>query len=579
MKNVELREYTDAEVEALGKAGKAFKNDDGTYSYPIDNVSDLKSAIKAVGRGSADHDAIRKFIIKRAKALGESDLIPDNWNSDGSLSDATMAWSSAEERETFNDLWTALDDIVQEEFSQSDAWGYSWCWLQDITDGEVIFQSGGALYSAAYELEEGGPITLGDPVRVRPITSYVPTKVETEMLAQRAAAGECATCGGTGKIKGGSTKCPDCGGSGTDEDAESTSAKSKLLVRERTVADEVAEFIRNRRDPALAKRTVEWRRAHVPKRGDVERRSFTLADLEVREADDDDSDTIVLVGYASVTGRAYSVGHYEETIAPNAFKRTLANPDLDVLLLVNHTGLPYARTTSGTLRLSEDERGLRVEADLDPSDPDVQALVPKMKRGDVTEMSFAFRVTSQNDQEWSDDYSKRLIKSVDIQRGDVSIVSYGASPTTTAALRAEQNLFELRALGFEAFLEALVEWSDFRMLPIEARAGKALSSASMEVLTRVLSLVANADEAVDEAQPLLADLMGVPNPDAPEGDDDDGDEEKGAAADAENRSPGAPDPASAPESAREARIRDYRAETLELRMWFDAQRDDERRAA
>ncbi len=58
-------------------------------SYPIPDLDHLKAAIHAVGRGNASHDAIRRHVIKRAKALGHADLIPDNWNSDGSLSKET----------------------------------------------------------------------------------------------------------------------------------------------------------------------------------------------------------------------------------------------------------------------------------------------------------------------------------------------------------------------------------------------------------------------------------------------------------------------------------------------------------
>lgn len=54
-------------------------------SYPIADEEDLGNAIRAVGRGGADHDAIRRHVIKRAKALGLSERIPDNWNADGSL--------------------------------------------------------------------------------------------------------------------------------------------------------------------------------------------------------------------------------------------------------------------------------------------------------------------------------------------------------------------------------------------------------------------------------------------------------------------------------------------------------------
>lgn len=60
-------------------------------SYPIKTKSDLRRAIKAVGRGNADHSAIRKHIMKRAKALGLEAMVPDNWNADGSLKDANKA--------------------------------------------------------------------------------------------------------------------------------------------------------------------------------------------------------------------------------------------------------------------------------------------------------------------------------------------------------------------------------------------------------------------------------------------------------------------------------------------------------
>ena len=69
-------------------ASQGWAMPDGSYPIrPIDNHgrADLEAALHAVGRGSADHNAIRKYIIGRAKALGLSSHIPDNWNSDGSL--------------------------------------------------------------------------------------------------------------------------------------------------------------------------------------------------------------------------------------------------------------------------------------------------------------------------------------------------------------------------------------------------------------------------------------------------------------------------------------------------------------
>jgi HK97 family phage prohead protease len=147
-------------------------------------------------------------------------------------------------------------------------------------------------------------------------------------------------------------------------------------------------------------------------------------------------DPLTLVGYASVFDRNYEVyggvdaGGWSEVIDRGAFTKTLAaNPD--VHLLINHDGLPLARTRSGTLHLSADSKGVKVLAQLDRSDPDVQRLEPKMLRGDINEMSFAFRVKGQV---WLDDDAVRRITEVDIDKGDVSVVNFGANPATSAQL-------------------------------------------------------------------------------------------------------------------------------------------------
>lgn len=58
----------------------------GAPRYPTPNRAYLHKAILAVGRGKGDHSVIRRYLIRRAKALGAMDMIPDNWNSDGSTS-------------------------------------------------------------------------------------------------------------------------------------------------------------------------------------------------------------------------------------------------------------------------------------------------------------------------------------------------------------------------------------------------------------------------------------------------------------------------------------------------------------
>ena len=165
------------------------------------------------------------------------------------------------------------------------------------------------------------------------------------------------------------------------------------------------------------------------KMADTEIRALTEP-VELREEDDG---LIRVSGYASVFGQETKIGGmFTEVIAAGAFRSALERQD-DVVFLINHDGLPLARTRSGTLKLSEDERGLYVETYLDPTDPDVRSIVPKMKRGDLDKMSFAFVPTRQS---WDDtgDMPKRTIE--DLQLYDVSIVTTPAYDGTEIGLRS-----------------------------------------------------------------------------------------------------------------------------------------------
>ena len=160
------------------------------------------------------------------------------------------------------------------------------------------------------------------------------------------------------------------------------------------------------------------------------RRMVTEGDLEIRTA----GTSITIEGHASTFNQPYNMGWYTETVAPGAFARTLGrNPD--VTLLVNHDGLPLARTGSGTLELAEDESGLYTRATLDASDPDVKRLVPKMARGDLNKMSFAFGLTDGGD-EWSEDYTSRTMRHLNLDGGDVSVVTHPANPNATVSMRS-----------------------------------------------------------------------------------------------------------------------------------------------
>lgn len=168
------------------------------------------------------------------------------------------------------------------------------------------------------------------------------------------------------------------------------------------------------------------RRAEMLKGREVRR--LTTSQMECREVDG----TLHLGGYASTTAHAYDMGWYNETIGRGAFKRTLAGTP-DVQLLVNHEGLPLARTTNGTLTLSEDDIGLAWDATLDAEDPEAARVARKVESGLMDQCSFAFRVITQA---WDEEYENREITEVALDRGDVSIVNQGANPMTSVNVRS-----------------------------------------------------------------------------------------------------------------------------------------------
>ncbi|MEA5454479.1 HK97 family phage prohead protease [Sinomonas sp. JGH33] len=192
---------------------------------------------------------------------------------------------------------------------------------------------------------------------------------------------------------------------------------------------------------ASADRPSQRRCTEAP--GSGPRVAVRMQRIELREAGDAGGG-LGFSGYASVTGVGYEMwdmfGPYTEVVSAGAFGPSLARADLDVPLVIQHDGIRrIARTTNGTLLLAEDDHGLSVDApSLDPDDVDVQYIVPKLRSGLIDEMSFMFRITAG---EWSPDWTEFHVNEVDIHRGDVSIVSYGANPATAGSgLRSANDL-------------------------------------------------------------------------------------------------------------------------------------------
>ena len=150
---------------------------------------------------------------------------------------------------------------------------------------------------------------------------------------------------------------------------------------------------------------------------------------------------IKVSGYAAVFNQETDIGGmFREQIAPGAFTDAIGSDD--VVFLINHYGLPLARTRSGTLTLKQDDKGLYMETTLDADDPDVKSIVGKMKRGDLDKMSFAFYPEKQ---EWDDTQDPPLRTITQARLHDVAIVTTPAYDGTEIGLRSLEKHRENQA--------------------------------------------------------------------------------------------------------------------------------------
>ena len=164
---------------------------------------------------------------------------------------------------------------------------------------------------------------------------------------------------------------------------------------------------------------------------------------EVRAAGDD---SLIIEGYAANFEQVTDLGYFKEQIARGAFDDVLED---DVRLLLNHEGAPMARTKNGTLELSVDESGLHYRAALADTQ-DGRDLYKLIKRGDISQSSFAFTISEQ---QWSEDRTLRTVQKMG-KLLDVSPVTYPAYSTTTVAAR---NMAQVREAEPTEPVEAVVE--------------------------------------------------------------------------------------------------------------------------
>ena len=175
------------------------------------------------------------------------------------------------------------------------------------------------------------------------------------------------------------------------------------------------------------------------------------AQFELRET----PEGMTFTGYAAVFNSDSEPLPFIERIAPGAFRGSLRNRN-DIKMLWNHdSGQPLASTRAGNLRLTEDDRGLFVEATLPRTTlgNDVRELVAT---GIVDSMSFGFTVARGGD-EWSSDGSVRTLKKVVLR--EVSIVSFPAYPATagSTAVRGLDKVAKRAEVDADALADALLK--------------------------------------------------------------------------------------------------------------------------
>jgi HK97 family phage prohead protease len=194
----------------------------------------------------------------------------------------------------------------------------------------------------------------------------------------------------------------------------------------------------------------------------VEQR-INIAQFEIRE----DEAGMTFEGYAAIFDSPSEPLPFIERIKRGAFNRSLKQARNDIKLLWNHdTSSVLGSTRAGTLRLVEDDRGLKVTATL-PNTTSGRDAAVLLKRGDVDSMSFGFSVPAGGDS-WNQDGSERTLKSVRLH--EVSIVAFPAYASTagTTSVRGLAKLAERALLDVDELADAMLLLEEGKDLTPEA---------------------------------------------------------------------------------------------------------------
>jgi HK97 family phage prohead protease len=217
-----------------------------------------------------------------------------------------------------------------------------------------------------------------------------------------------------------------------------------------------------------------------PKANEPEVRTNSV-DFEVRA----EGDGMTFTGYASVfNSPSQDLGGFIEYVAPGAFKRSLQSRN-EVKLLWNHdAGEPLASLRGGSMQLVEDERGLKVTAQL-PNTTRGRDIAELLRTKVIDSMSFGFNVIKDT---WSRDGQTRTLDSVRLF--EVSIVSFPAYESTTAQVRSQPTI------NPDQLADAL----------LKLESGEELDEESASLITEVVTKLKSSpevEEVIDNGLDLL----------------------------------------------------------------------------
>ena len=204
-----------------------------------------------------------------------------------------------------------------------------------------------------------------------------------------------------------------------------------------------------------------------------------VIDIEVRET----GDGMTFEGYAAVfNSESEDLGGFREFIAPGAFKRSLQSRN-EVKLLWNHdAGEPLASVRGGTLKLTEDARGLKVEARLANTSRgrDVAELI---RSKTVDSMSFGFSVIKDT---WEG--SVRTLNAVRLF--EISLVSWPAYQATSGTVSIRSS----NTIDADQLADAL----------FKLESGEELDPTAASLITDVVSKLTKTEEVQEVQGDILA---------------------------------------------------------------------------